>query len=76
MTTFFVITFFEYILEIEDQRVDDIHLWLHHTGRGKIFKHGMLTHYWDWDRPITSSDEEEVDEAVAYLNMEHLFDLY
>ena len=62
--------------EIEDQHVNDIHVWLHHSGRGKIFKHGMFTGYWDWDRPITSSDEEEEDEAVANLNLDHLFYLY
>ena len=62
--------------KIEDRHVDDIYVWLYHGGRGKIFKHGMFTHYWDWDRPVTSSDEEEEDEAVANLNMDHLFYLY
>ena len=62
--------------EIEDRHVDDIYIWLQRGGRGKIFKHGMFTGYWDWDRPITSSDEEEEDEAVANLNLDHLFYLY
>ena len=59
--------------EIEDQHVNDIYIWLNRGGRGKIFKYGMFTDYWDWDRPVTSSDEEE---EVANLNMDHLFYLY
>ena len=62
--------------EIEDQRVNDVYIWLHHGGRGKIFKHGVFADYWDWDRPVTTSDEEEEDEAVATLHLEHQICLF